>query len=144
MKVITDFPLSHYPDPDLSIAFSDADNSDTKTRTSDSESSLEFYFSIASGNIDDAFNSAETNTSRPKNNDATEQTSGTEDGNNLPETASLRNPAKESAITKSQEYNEVVSYDDPVFETTETDSDLNFQDPRHSSPLRLGYLPENY
>ena len=35
-----------------------------------------------------------------------------------------------------QEYNEVASYDDPAFETTETDSDINFQGPRHSSPLR--------
>ena len=40
VKVITYFPLSHYPD--LSIAFSDADNSDTETSTSDPESSLEF------------------------------------------------------------------------------------------------------
>ena len=72
----------------------------------------------------------------PKNNDATEQTSGTEDGNNLLETGSLRNPANESAVTNSQEYNAVALYDDPVFETTEIDSDLNFQGPRHSSPLR--------
>ena len=136
VKVITYFPLSHYPDPDLSIAFSDADNSDIETSTSDPESSLELYFSIALGNIDDTFNSAETNTSIPQNNDANEQTSETENGNNLPATDSLRNSANESAVTNSQEYNEGVSYDDPVFETTETDSDLNFQGPRHSSPLR--------
>ena len=133
VKVITYFPLSHYPD--LSIAFSDADNSDTETSTSDPESSLEFYFSIASGNIDDTFNSAKTNTSMPQNNDATEQTSGTADGNNLLETDSLRNPTNESAETNSQEYNEAALYDDPVF-GTEIDSDLNFQGPRHSSPLR--------
>ena len=136
VKVITYFPLSHYPYPDLSIAFSDAENSDIETSASDTESSLEFYFSIASGKIDDTFNSAETITSMPQNNDATEQTQGMEDGNNLPETDSLRNPANESAVTNSQEYNEVASYDDPASETTETDSDINFQGPRHSSPLR--------
>ena len=128
VKVITYFPLSHYPDPDLSIAFSDAENSDIETSTSDPESSLEFYFSIASANIDDTFNSAETNTSMPQNNDATEQTPGMED--------SLRNSANELAVTNSQEYNEVASYDDPALETTETDSDINFQGPSHSSPLR--------
>ena len=71
----------------------------------------------------------------PQNNDATEQTSGTADGNNLLETDSLQNPANESAVTNSQEYNEAALYDDPVF-GTEIDSDLNFQGPRHSSPLR--------
>ena len=102
MKVITYFPLSHYPDPDLSIAFSDAENSDIETSTSDTESSLEFYFSIASGNIDVTFNSAETNNSMPQNNDATEQTQGMEDGNNLPETDSLRNSAIGSAVANFQ------------------------------------------
>ena len=136
VKVITYFPLSHYPDPDHSIAFSDAENSDIEISTSDTESSLEFYFSIASGNIDDTFNSAETNNSMPQNNDATEQTQGMEDGNNLPETTSLRNSAIGSAVTNSQEHNEVASYDDPAFETTETDSDISFQGPRHSSPLK--------
>ena len=72
----------------------------------------------------------------PQNNDATEQTSETENGNNLPEKASLRDQTNESAVTNSQEYNEGVSYDDPVFETTETNTDLIFQGPRHSSPLR--------
>ena len=38
VKVITYFPLSHYPDPDLSIAFSDAENSNIETSTSDPES----------------------------------------------------------------------------------------------------------
>ena len=136
VKVITYFPLSQYPDPDLSIPFSYADNSDIETSTSDPESSLEFYFSIASGNVDDTFNSAETSISMPQNNDATEQTSETENGNNSPETASLRNQANESVVTNCQEYIEGVSYDDPAFQTTETDSDFIFQGARHSSPLR--------
>ena len=45
VKVIIYLLLSHYSDPDISIAFNDADISDIETSTSDPKFSLEFYFS---------------------------------------------------------------------------------------------------